>query len=137
MDENRYLKMKTELEKRGCPVVSAKGDDERFLIAFNAEAITDENGIMHLGKVPSASAFFEETIHYAQIQKYGVMDAADFVERDAREIAANRKLLRNGKSYGFTKADFEDVKNNLVHWENDFKRRVGVSYDESDINREI
>ncbi len=50
MDENRYLKMKTELEKRGCPVVSAKGDDERFLIAFNAEAITDENGIMHFRK---------------------------------------------------------------------------------------
>ncbi len=115
-------------------------EEKRRTLDYEVGTIIDREGnvVEEIGgEAHSASAFFEETIHYAQIQKYGVMDAADFVERDAREIAANRKLLRNGKSYGFTKADFEDVKNNLVHWENDFKRRVGVSYDESDINREI
>ena len=137
MDESRYLKMKANLERKGCSVISAKGDDERYLIAFNAEAITDEKGIMHLGDLPSASAFFEETIHYTQIQKYGVLDSTDFIERDAREVAANRKLMKNGKLYGFTQEDYDDVKNNLDFWENDFKRRVGVSYDESDFNREV
>ena len=106
-------------------------------VEFDVLMVADENGIMHLGEVPSASAFFEEIIHYTQIQKYGSMSSTDFIERDAREIAANRKLLKHGKNYGFSENDFSEIRNNLMQWEESFKRRVGVSYDESDIKREI
>lgn len=61
---------------------------------------------------------------------------ADFIERDVREIAANRKLLKNVKAYGFTNEDYDDIKK-FDFLENDFMRRVGVSYDESDIDRSI
>ena len=37
----------------------------------------------------------------------------------------------------FTQEDFEDIRNNLASWENDFIRKVGVSYDESDFDRGI
>ena len=139
MNRELYNRMKSNLERRGCSVIAALhgSDDERFLLMFGAEAIADENGIMHLGEVPSASAFFEEIIHYTQIQKYGSMSSTDFIERDAREIAANRKLLKHGKNYGFSENDFSEIRNNLMQWEESFKRRVGVSYDESDIKREI
>lgn len=139
MNRELYNRMKSNLERRGCPVIAALhgSDDEKFLLMFGAEAIADENGIMHLGEVPSASAFFEEIIHYTQIQKYGSMSSTDFIERDAREIAANRKLLKHGKNYGFSENDFSEIRNNLMQWEESFKKRVGVSYDESDIKREI
>lgn len=137
MDSTKYKLMKESLEKQGCTVISAHGDDERFLISFGAEAISDEHGILHLGEIPSASAFFEEVIHYTQYKKYGAVDGSDFVERSAREVAANRKLLKHGEVYGFDDADFTDIKNNLSFWEKDFETRVGVTYDEAGIKREI
>ena len=137
MDADRYLRMKKQLEKRGCSVISAKGDDERWLMLINAEAIADDVGIIHLVDIPSASSFFEETIHFTQIKKYGALKETDFVERAAREVAANRKLLKHGKEYGFTSEDYTDIKNNLSFWESDFLRRVGISYDESEIHREV
>lgn len=137
MDEAKYTRMKSGLEKIGCTVISAHGDDERFLIHFGAEAISDSHGILHLGDIPSASAFFEEIIHFAQMRKYGDMQTDDMIERTAREVAANRKLLAHGTEYGFTQDDFEDIRNNLAFWEKDFIRKVGVSYDESDFDRGI
>ena len=137
MDETKYIRMKSGLEKIGCPVIPAHGDDERFLIHFGAEAISDSHGILHLGDVPSASAFFEEIIHFAQIRKYGDVESNDMIERTAREVAANRKLLAHGTEYGFTQENFEDKRNNLAFWEKDFIRKVGVSYDESDFDRGI
>ena len=137
MDETKYIRMKSGLEKIGCSVIPAHGDDERFLILFGAEAISDSHGILHLGDVPSASAFFEEIIHFAQMRKYGEVQSDDLIERAAREVAANRKLLTHGTEYGFTQEDFEDIRNNLTFWENDFIRKVGVSYDESDFDRGI
>jgi hypothetical protein len=107
-----------------------------FLDFLGAEAISDEHGIMHRGTVPSASAFFEEIIHYQQIRVYGPT-GVDFVERAAREIAANRKLLKNGEYYGFTKEDFEEIRDNLKKWESDFINRVGVPYEESGIVRDV
>ena len=135
MDKNRYFRMKKRLIQNGCSVISAKGDDEKFLLAFGAEAISDEQGIIHLGEIPSASAFFEEIIHYTQVRHYGSIRETDFVERAAREIAANRKLLRYGNAYGFTDEDFSDISRNLKEWEQDFKERTGISYDESNIKR--
>ena len=137
MNAAQYERMKKKLEARGCTVIAAKGDDERFLRVFGAEAISDEHGIMHLGEIPSASAFFEEIIHFTQMKKYGVIDSDDYIERAAREIAANRMLLKNGKAYGFTEEDFQDISTNLKYWEEDFKRKAGISYDESERKREI
>ena len=71
------------------------------------------------------------------MKKYGVLDETDFVERAAREIAANRKLLRNGKAYGFTKEDFENISTNLQKWEPDSKMGTGESYDKSGIKRDV
>ena len=59
------------------------------------------------------------------------------MERAAREVAANRKLLRHGKAYGFNSDDFKDIENNLATWEKDFEMRVGVPYDRANIKREI
>lgn len=136
MPETRYSTMRKSVEAKGFSVVSAtKGDDFRYLQEIGAEAIADEHGILHMGEVPSASAFFEEIIHLKQIEKYGKMESSDFVERAAREVAANRKLLANGKAYGFTEEDFEEIEANLQAWEEDFKRRAGKSFDESGIVR--
>ena len=138
MDSKRYYTMRERLEHNGCPIIAAHGEDERFLIAFGAEAISDEHGIMHLGDIPSTSAFFEEIIHYTQIKKYGVANYDyDGIERVAREVAANRKLLRHGKAYGFTDEDFNEISRNLKLWEEAFERKVGVSYDEADFKRDI
>lgn len=137
MDAQRYKRMKSKLAEQGCPVVAASGDDAQFLLALGAEAISDEYGILHLGDVPSASAFFEEIIHFSQLKKYGVLSSDDYIERAAREVAANRKLIRNGKAYGFTKEDFEEISTNLNYWEADFRKRAGVPYDEGDRKREI
>jgi hypothetical protein len=137
MNAKRYQIVKKNLEAKGCSVISAVDDDLRFLIAMDAEAISDEVGILHRGEIPSASAFFEEIIHYTQIKRYGAVGETDFVERAAREVAANRKLLKHGKEYGFTKEDFEEIKRNLSLWEEDFERRAGVSYDDSKLHREI
>ena len=137
MDEQRYRAMKEKLESRGCSVIAAHGDDERFLIAFGAEAISDEYGIIHLGDVPSASAFFEEIIHYTQMKKYGPILQDDLTERAAREVAANRMLLKHAKAYGFTDEDYADIKHNLEIWEKDFEKRMGICYGESNLRREI
>lgn len=139
MDKSKYLRLKSNLEKNGVTVVSAvKGsDDEKFLLFMNAEAISDDVGILHLGEIPSASALYEEMIHCTQIKEYGSMQSDDYIERAAREVAANRKLLKNGSIYGFDEQDFKDIQTNLPKWEEEFKRLAGVSYDEAGINRDV
>ncbi|MEI6578837.1 MAG: phage minor capsid protein [Eubacteriales bacterium] len=64
MDATRYGKMvMIALKKQGVQVIHVKGDDAAFLRALNAEAMLMGNThILHLQKVPSASAFFEEII---------------------------------------------------------------------------
>lgn len=137
MDTTQYQRMKAELERQGYSVVAAKGDDARFLMLFGAEAISDEVGILHMGDIPSASAFFEEVIHYAQFKKYGAMTETDEIERAAREVAANRKLIKNAEAYRFTPEDRSDIERNLQVWEKRFERMRGVSYDQAGIGREI
>lgn len=139
MDKKRYYRMKKGLEKQGYSVVAAVegSDDAAFLKSFGAEAISDRYGIIHLGEFPSASAFFEEVIHLAQIQKYGDIPDSDFIERTAREVAANKKLLKNAKVYGFTTEDIQDISENLKKWELDFEKKVGVPYEKSGYNRGI
>lgn len=138
MSEERFNKMKKAHERQGTHIVSATGDEKKFLNALGAEAtIIGDNEILYSGDIPSASAFFEETIHLTQAKKYGVLDSSDTTELYIREILANRKLLRNQKAYGFTQEDIEDVAENLKIWESKFLRKEGVSFDESGINRDI
>lgn len=139
MDETKYNQLKHNLEKSGISVISAKkgSDDERFLMAMQAEAISDDIGILHLGDIPSASAMYEEMIHCTQSRVYGSVQSDDLIERAAREVAANRKLLKNGNKFDFTNQDYDDISSNLEKWEDEFKKRVGVSYDEAGYNRDV
>lgn len=137
MDASKYQKIKANLEKKGIHVIQATGDDLKYLQAIGAEASYGNGYIMHIGEVPSASGLFEEIIHSTQARIYGEFVDSDPVELYAREVAANRMLLKNGAAYGFDEIDFEDIERNLANWEEKFKRLVGVSYDESEYSREI
>lgn len=137
MDASKYAKLKSNLQKKGVTVLQATGDDLAYMQAFGAEATYGGGYIMHIGEIPSASALYEEIIHWTQAVKYGELVSTDPVELCAREVAANRKLLRNGYAYGFDDVDFEDIERNLATWESKFEELVGVTYDESDYRRDV
>ncbi len=137
MNEAVYNKMKNGLEKNGVTVIEAKGDDLKFLNALGAEASYSNGYIMHIGKIPSASAMFEETIHAQQAKVYGELTSSNPIELYAREVAANRMLKRNYKAYRFTKDDFNEISANLALWEKRFKKEAGVEYDKSEYFRGI
>jgi hypothetical protein len=137
MDAEKYARLKTYLQSKNVIVMQAVGDDLAYLIAIGAEATYDAGYIMHIGEIPSASAFFEEVIHWAQAKKYGELTSSDPVELCAREVAANRKLLHNGNAYGFDEIDFNDIQRNFARWETKFEELVGTTYDESDYRRDI
>ena len=132
MDRTRFTKMRDGLERHGIKVIQAKGEDLRYLKAIGAEASYGNGYIMHQGERPSASGMFEEIIHATQTRKYGETLSYDPVERAAREIAAQHKLMRNGKAYGFTPDDFDDIQTNLNFWSREFLRQTGKEYDPDD-----
>ena len=138
MDRGKYDRIKTGLSKNGIKVIEARGDDLRYLrYGLNAEATYGNGYIMHIGEVPSASALFEEIIHSTQAKKYGEMVSNDMTELTAREVAANRMLLKHGVAYGFDDADFEDIRSNLKYWENRYRKETGYNYDDGKHNRQI
>ncbi len=138
MQKDKYNKIRKSLEKQGIRFVAATdGDDLKYLLRFGAEAVYSDGQIMHIGEIPSASALFEEIVHRTQEKKYGKLLFDDYVERDAREIAANRRLLKYSKQYGLNDTDYEDIKTNLEKWEKSFKDRTGVDYENSDYKRDI
>jgi hypothetical protein len=119
MDTNRFNIMKKGLEKNGIAVIQdSDGDD--YLKGMGAEAITLSDGsavIFQSGRVPSASAAFEEIIHTTQIRTNGMVDltieSQSAIEYCKREIEANEKLLKYKKAYGLTPEDIESVSENL------------------------
>ncbi len=130
MNEERYKTMKKALKRQDVSVISAKGDDLKFLDIMGAEAmIVGNDTILHRGKIPSASAFFEEIIHLTQIKKYGILKSSDVVELAYREAEAQRKLLKNAKAYGFKESDVVSVKRNKKYWDKILKERTGMSYE--------
>lgn len=137
MPEERYLRMKEGLEKHGVEIVQAEGDDLRFLMARGAEASYWDGRITHVGEIPSASAMFEETIHATQARIYGELRETNSVELAAREIAAQEKLLKNGKAYGFSSDDFADIQKNRDVWAEYFKNLTGKEYDPNDKTSEF
>jgi hypothetical protein len=138
MSETKYRKIRQSLEDKGVKFVSATdGDDLRYLLKMGAEALYSDGQITHIGEIPSASALFEEIIHRTQEKKYGKLQFDDYIERDAREIAANRRLLKYSKQYGLDDLDYVDIKTNLEKWERTFKNRTGLSYEESKYERDV
>lgn len=133
MDEQEYNVMKASLERQGVDVFAAiEGDDLRYMVqALQSEGIYSDGRITHVGRIPSRGTFLEEIIHWRQAVQYGELTSTDFVERCAREIEANRKLLKYKKQYRLDELDIADIERNLPLWEANFKKLMGVSYDES------
>lgn len=119
MDKSKFNTMKSSLEKKGIAVIQdAEGD--AYLKFMGAEAMTLSDGsavIFQSGRVPSASATFEEIIHTTQIKNKGMIestgDKQGTIEYLNREIEANEKLLKYQKAYELTDKDIESVKENL------------------------
>ena len=132
MNVARYETMRDGIERQGIRVIKAKDDDLRYLEAIGAEATYGNGYIMHRGEIPSASGMFEETIHMTQARIYGETTSSDLVELAAREIAAQHKLLDNGKAYGFSDEDYSDIRINLDKWDEEFRKLTGKEYDPND-----
>ena len=127
MDEQKFNVMKKNFEKQGVAVIQ-DADGDAFLKGMGAEALTLSDGsaiIFQSGRIPSASAVFEETIHVSQIRKKGIIqstgDVKGSVEYLTREIEANEKLLKHRKAYGLTDKDVESVQENLNGYYEDLK----------------
>ena len=133
MDENLYKKIVSNLEKQGCKVIPMLTEDDiNFMTnVMEAEAIYDSEHIQHLGKIPNASALYEEIIHMAQAREFGELEGGDFVELERREILANRKLLKYAKAYKLKDVEIEDIKDNLQKWENEYYERTGKKFEEN------
>lgn len=132
MPVEEYQKIKNSLNKQGIKVIAATdGDDLAYMLWMKAEGTYKNGWLRHIGEIPSRGTLYEEIIHMAQSRKYGELDTTDYVELYAREIEANRKLLKYKKEYRLDELDIADVERNLESWEYLFKKRTGVSYDES------
>ena len=132
MDEEDYDRIGKRLSARGIEVLAAtEGDDLRYMLAIGAEGSYSHGRISHIGAIPSRGTLFEEIIHASQAKMYGELSETDFVELYAREIEANRKLLKNKRAYKLDVFDVEDIERNLASWEEKFLLATGVSYDDS------
>ena len=132
MDEKQYHKIVRCLEKQGYKVVPMITDEDiAFMNWLQAEAFYDNKHIHHLGKIPNASAMFEELIHLTQAKKHGELIAGDFIELNRREILANRKLLKYAKAYRLKQNETEEIKTNLEKWEKEYYERTGNKFEEN------
>lgn len=128
MDKDRFEKIKQSLEKKGVSVIQDREGDA-FLSHMGAEALTLSDGsavIFQSGRVPSASAVFEEVIHVGQIRKKGVVDEygnkQGTLEYLSREIEAGEKLIKNKRAYRLTEKDVESVRENLESYYKEFDK---------------
>lgn len=136
MDREDYFRIKNTLIEQGIEVFAAtEGDDLRYMLYIGAEGTYSDGRITHIGEVPSRGTLFEEIIHMEQAQKYGELSSTDWVELYAREIEANRELLRKKDVYMLDDFDVSDITNNLQKWEKAFLKATGVSYDESNYRK--
>lgn len=136
MNANEYRRMKGALRRQGVEVFPAiDGDDLRYMLAIGAEGTYSNGRITHIGSIPSRGTLFEEIIHLSQARELGELLSTDYVELYAREIEANRKLLKYVDEYRLDELDVQDITRNLADWESRFKNFVGASYDESNYRR--
>ena len=122
MNKDLFRRVKRALEIKGVKVIQ-DADGDAYLKAMGAEAMTLSDGsaiIFQSGRVPSASAFFEEIIHTTQIRKSGMITSVGeekgYLEYLNREIEANEKLLKYADAYRLTEKDIESVKENLKYY---------------------
>ncbi len=133
MKKEDYRRITSALNRQGVEVYAATdGDDLRYMLAIGAEGTYSNGRITHIGSIPSRGTYFEEIIHMWQSRKYGELDSTDTIELYAREIEANRKLLKYNKAYQLDNMDVADIERNLATWEENFQKAAGLSYDESD-----
>lgn len=132
MDEDKFNRIKINLKKNGITVIQDI-DGDKYLKAMNAEAITLSDGsavIFQSGRIPSASAVYEEVIHTTQIKNKGMIltagDKESTIEYLNREIEANEKLLSHKDAYGLTSKDIESVEENLKMY---YEAIKGVNFD--------
>ena len=138
MSREDYSRIRASLETKGIHVVAATGgDDLAYLLRIGAEGTYSNGWLSHIGEIPSKGTLFEELIHMAQTKKYGELNSSDYVELFAREIEANRKLLRCKDAYKLDSLDVADIERNLHSWEDMFKKRTGASYDESNYRNNV
>ena len=136
MTENDYNRIVKRLNSQGVEVFAATdGDDLRYMLTIGAEGTYSNGRITHIGKIPSRGTLFEEIIHLAQSREYGELDSTDYVELYAREIEANRKLLKHREVYKLDGLDVSDIERNLANWEQSFETAMGAGYDESGYRR--
>lgn len=127
MDEGTFKRIKASLEKQGVKVIQ-DADSDSFLEYMEAEALTlsDGSGILfQSGRIPSASAVYEEVIHVKQIQRKGAVSSEDTIEYLNREIEANEKVLKNKKAYHLTELDIQSIEHNLAYYYEQLKEVNG------------
>lgn len=119
MNETTFNIASTNLKKKGIAIIR-DSDGDAYLKGMNAEAMTLSDGsaiIFQSGRIPSASAFFEEVIHTTQIRNKGMLnsigDNKSTLEYLSREIEANEKLLKHKEAYKLTEKDIESVEEKL------------------------
>ena len=137
MSRYEYDIIRRRLEKNGIAIVRAEGEELKYFQALGVEASYENGRIVRIGETPSRATLFEEIIHSTQAKKFGEINEIGTPERAAREIAANRMLLKHKKAYRLDNIDVEDTERNFRFWEAEFERLAGITYDRSDFIRDI
>jgi SPP1 gp7 family putative phage head morphogenesis protein len=112
MDPDVIQRVKKALNKKGAHIEQSAELDE-WLIKKGVEAVTFSDGktiIMHTRV--SASGFFEELIHYGQINS-GRAIYGDKNNNLLLEIEAKERLIKNQKAYKITDYEIGILKNTL------------------------
>ena len=136
MPKTEYNRIVKKLKYAGVEVFAAvEGDDYYYMRAIEAEGTYSNGRITHIGEIPSRGTLIEEIIHYIQSKRYGELNSLDYIELYAREIEANRMLLKYRDKYKLDALDVADIKRNLAYWESSFERETGMKYDESNYRR--
>ena len=99
MDERRFERIKTAFERRGGMIISSPDIDRRLNnVGAEASTLNQSTILLKSGRIPSASAMFEELIHSAQYRT-GRATGDNWVDM---EIEAKAMLIRNQIAYGIT-----------------------------------
>ena len=104
-------RVKKVLGKKGI-VLHQSVDADRHLIADGKEATTYSDGTIIMHTNVSASAFYEELIHYGQV-KSGRAVVGDAENYYLMEIEAQERLIKYQNAYRITDYEIEILTGNL------------------------
>jgi len=122
MDRATVERVKKALAKKG--VVLAQSEEiDRNLISRGIEAaVLDPGGIILMHTKVSASGFFEELIHYGQIQSRR-FDMELSTEIIRMEIEAQERLIKHQKIYHITDDEITVLTENLEHYKMELEEK--------------